>query len=357
VRFRNAGCWPVGVALNREERRVPKKISRASSRDAALSGEGVMTALVDRVFENPANSGGLMVVALTATAIIANAMFLQNNRHAETVFSHAAAPPAAMSPPLPVAAPVQQQALAPAPVSTMPTPPLPRPSPARQQANANTAAAQSQATAQVMPPVASPAIVAPVPTPPVAVGMSAADQTALVTALQRELARLGLYTGKIDGRIGRTTSAAIASYEKAAGLAPTGKPSAALLAMMKTPLAAPPLSATPPSAMTAPANDPIAAVTAGEGAAIDQRTDARQATIAEQEKARADAATQARYRMVQTALNSIAYGPLTVNGQPDAPTADAIRRFELDSGMTLDGQASDAVVARLKAIGAVPPGN
>ena len=329
---------------------MPKKISRASSQPvSAAAGEGVMSALVDRVFENPANSGGLMVVALTATAIIANAMFLQSSRHSEAVFGHATAvPQAVVTPPLPVAAPVQQQQA----TAAMPTPPLPRPSPARQQASANTAAT-SQAVVQPPPPT----VAAPIPTAPVAVGLSAADQASLVTALQRELARLGLYTGKIDGKMGSATGAAISSYEKAAGLAATGKPTAALLAMMKTPLPAPPVTAAPPAALAAPATDPITAVTAGQGTALDQRTNARQATIAEQEKQRADAELHAEYRMVQVALNNIAYGPVTVNGQADAETADAIRHFELENGLDLDGQVSDAVIARLKAIGAIPAGN
>ena len=291
----------------------------------------MMAALVDRIFENPANSGGLVVVALTATAIISNAMFLQPTHRSEFSVARPAAPVSDATP-----APTARSQQAP-----MPTPPLPRPSPARVQ--------QEQQQAQQAAPPAPPTATVPV-SPPAPPALKPADQAAMIAAVQRHLAELGLYTGAIDGKSGARTSAAISAYETAAGLAPTGKATAALLATMQAPLPAAPITPTPPAPVTAAPSDPIAGAA---GTDIDARASARQAAIDAEQKERADALMHASTRTAQQALNNIGYGPLVVNGQPDGETADAIRRFELDNGMPLDGQANDDVIARLKAIGAI----
>ena len=61
--------------------------SAGSRKARPAEGDGMAAAMIDRVFENPAMSGGLMVVALTATAIVSNAMFLQNGHHPDPLFS------------------------------------------------------------------------------------------------------------------------------------------------------------------------------------------------------------------------------------------------------------------------------
>ena len=53
--------------------------------------------------------------------------------------------------------------------------------------------------------------------------------SALVLATQRELAALGHYSGRIDGRYGKTTRSAIARYQRQAGLSATGRPDQATL--------------------------------------------------------------------------------------------------------------------------------
>ncbi|HVZ13910.1 MAG TPA: peptidoglycan-binding domain-containing protein [Bauldia sp.] len=308
---------------------MAKKSSRAAGRSVAAGGEGAMAALVDRIFENPANSGGLVVVALTATAIVSNAMFLQPTHRSAFAPARTAPLSSTASPP---AARAQQDA--------MPTPPLPRPSPARLQ--------QQPIQQQAAPPAPPTATVPIAPSAPPAA--KPADQAALITAVQRHLAELGLYTGAIDGKSGPRTAAAISAYETAAGLAPTGKATAALLATMQAPLPAAPITPAPVAPVTAAPAGPIAGVS---GQQLDQRADARQAAIEAEQKERAEAQMHADTRMAQQALNNIGYGPLVVNGQPDAETADAIRRFELDSGMPLTGQANADLIQRLKAIGAI----
>ena len=61
-----------------------------------------------------------------------------------------------------------------------------------------------------------------------------------------------------------------------------------------------------------------------------------------------------RIERVQTALNRIGYGPVVVNGIADDETINAIRRFELDNGLPVSGNADDGVVDRLIKIGALP---
>jgi peptidoglycan hydrolase-like protein with peptidoglycan-binding domain len=58
----------------------------------------------------------------------------------------------------------------------------------------------------------------------------------IVAGIQRELARRGFYDGAIDGIPGSRSAAAIRGFEQAAGLAPSGEPSEALLqAIMRAP--------------------------------------------------------------------------------------------------------------------------
>lgn len=326
----------------------------------AISGEGaegLLAGIVDRIFEDPARSGGLMVVAMTATAIICNAMFLQNTHRPAPLFpTRAQANTAPAAVPIPTPAPnfraVPDAAPAAQPVARVAAPqpaapPLPHPSPA----------AKPAAVAAVSP--------APVP----AQAPAAADSSvALVTEIQRGLARLGIYTGAIDGKTGARTSAAIAKYEEAAGLKPTGQATPELLYGLQHP------TATPIPSAVAPAADPI-------GAQLDRAALQRAATIAAATKTAASApaptaharTTQtqvvptaaatasagqqsklaAEYRTVQLALNRIGYGPVPVDGTANKATTDAIRGFELDNGLPVSGEPSPALSSRLTAIGAI----
>jgi peptidoglycan hydrolase-like protein with peptidoglycan-binding domain len=107
-----------------------------------------------------------------------------------------------------------------------------------------------------------------------------------------------------------------------------------------------PLPTAPRNTAAAPGPDPIAAE-------LDQREQQRAATIAGAEKAKAATQMQASYRIVQGALNRIGYGPVPVDGSAGQETIDAIRRFELDNGLPVSGEPSDALIARLIAIGAI----
>jgi peptidoglycan hydrolase-like protein with peptidoglycan-binding domain len=327
------------------------------------SADGMLAGIVDRIFEDPARSGGLMVVAMTATAIVCNALLLQHAQRPAPLFAPRSAQNAAPAPvPLPNPAPAYRtddpvdasvaHAQAAAPVAIA-APPLPRPSPAKAMPAAPAKPAAIVAQPQAAVPVPAKQTVQPaVPQQP---------SVALVTEIQRGLARLGLYTGPIDGKSGGQTSAAIAKYQEAAGVAATGQATPEFLQALQHPsmtMAAKPVS------------DPIASE-------LDQATQQRAATIAAQQAADAKAAAAdnaaaarkaaadssaaaqtknaATYRTVQTALNRIGYGPVPVDGAANKATLDAIRGFELDNGLPVSGEPSEALIQRLTAIGAIKP--
>ena len=281
-----------------------RRRAAANRHQAEAAADSAVARVVDRAFENPAMSGGLMVMAITAMAIMSNALFLQAGRHPEPLF--ATRPAATLR----------------APASAAVAVPLPR---TREEA-APTAIPSPSPKAAAVPPPAAPA---PVDASKV-----------LVTAVQRELARLGIYTGTIDGLSGLRTRAAISNWQTAAGLKPTGEATADLLTALRQPVAAAPLAAAPvpPVVKEAASTDQVAAAVA---------------RATELEREQAALAQGAQLRKVQVALNQIGYGPLGVDGQANQLTTDAIRRFQLDNGLPVTGELNDRVVARLVSIGAM----
>ena len=139
-----------------------------------------------------------------------------------------------------------------------------------------------------------------------------------VLQVQDELAARGLYDGKADGVLGAKTRAAIAAYERKYGLPETGLPSDGLIAHMR-------------------------------------RTTALDETAMVSDPAPAPATRDDRVVIVQEALNAIGYGPLQVTGGMTRETADSIRRFELDNGMPITGEANPDFIRKLVAIGAIAP--
>ena len=292
--------------------REPRTDARVADDDAPDGADGLIARLAEGAIENPAMTGGLFVMALTATAIVSNAMFLQNARHPDPLF--ATRPPAITD------------AAVPAPV------PLPR-----------------TRVADVPAPVAPAAPAVPQPMPP---------PVNLVGRIQQALAAKGLYSGTVDGVMGARTHAAIAAFEKSAGMRANGTPSQAVLdhlngvpakAPAPTPVAVkpPPAAATPAPAKPAPAVAPVVAPAPKPVAAA---VPTPVAAPAQPDPAAAD---RQRYKDVQDALNRTGYGPLAIDGHDDEATSNAIRRFELDNGLPITGKPGDRVVARLKAIGAM----
>ena len=326
---------------------------------AADSADGVLAGIVDRIFEDPARSGGLMVVAMTATAIICNGLFLQHAQRPAPLFpSRGAVDTTPVPVPLPKPAPTFRfdtpaaPDAAPAPAALV-VPPLPRPSPAR---------AAPVGVPKVVPIVQpTPPQPAPVQTMTPAAAPPALPTAPVVTEIQRGLARLGLYTGSIDGKTGPRLSTAIARYEEAAGVAVTGRPTPELLYALQHPQAAPAI--TPPADAIATQLDQatqqraasIAAQQAAEQAAATKAAAAQKAAADATARTAAAAKAAAAYRTVQTALNRIGYGPVPVDGTANKATLDAIRGFELDNGLPLSGEPGETLIQRLIAIGAIKP--
>ncbi len=175
-------------------------------------GSGIAGRLMERAVENPAASGGLLVMALTAGAIVINATYLQPADH-----------------PRPHLAPRAPSAASSAP----PAVPTPRPSPVQ---------------AAALPPVTAPATTSARPAaPPVVVSvpvrLTPEAEAAMITDVQRELAKRNLYAGTVDGISGSRTKAAIAAYQTSAGLPATGLATPELLTQLRQP--ATPKPATP----------------------------------------------------------------------------------------------------------------
>lgn len=340
--------------------------------DEEYVADGMVARMAIRVMENPALSGGLFVMALTATAIISNAMFMQSGRHPDPLFMTRPGPEAAVPLPRsrverPPEAPIV--AAAPAPVPAQRPPPEPRPAPVQ----------------AAVPPT---------------------SEAAVVRAIQEILSARGLYAGTVDGVSGSRTRAAVSTYQKAVGLPATGEPTIEVLNHMRgsaaataaaspapppptpsavtmasapqpavpatraatpvettAPMATQPAAAAPAAAVQQPvaAATPTAAPTAVPGIATPApATVAKPAgpgavtTTTAAASASPDALVRSRYAAIQRALNRIGYGPIDEDGFGGGDTADAIRRFELDNGLPITGAAGDRVIERLVAIGAMP---
>ena len=270
------------------------------------AADSAIARVVDRAFDNPAMSGGLMVMAITAMAIVSNALFLQAGHHPEPLFA------------------TRPAATASAPVRPAVTVPLPH---TREQAAAK-GESLSQVIAAAEPAAAPAAPAAPDP------------NKVLVMAVQRELARLGVYTGSIDGLYGPRTKAAISTWQTAAGIAVTGEPSPELLAAMRKPVAS-----APPAPPPVPAAVKQAASTDEVAAAVKR--------AAELEREQAALAMGKQLHRVQEALNRIGYGPVATDGRLDPSTKEAIRGFQLDNGLPPTGELDGKLMARLVSIGAM----
>ena len=239
------------------------------------AADSAIARVVDRAFENPAMSGGLMVMAITAMAIVSNALFLQAGRHPEPLFA------------------TRPAATAPAPAGP------PRPFPCRTRASRRPR--QSRRRRRRPPRHRRPRaalrwIANKVSSPPCSASLPVSASIPVPSTAST----------------GPRTKAAIATWQTAAGIEATGEPTPELLAALRKPVAA-----APPAAAPVPAVVKEAASTDQVAAAV--------ARAEELEREQAALAQGKQLRQVQEALNLIGYGPLTVDGQrarrPATPSA------------------------------------
>lgn len=185
--------------------------------------------------------------------------------------------------------------------------------------------------------------------------LAATADPALIARVQAELIRRGLMQGTPDGVPGPQTALAIRAFERAAGLAETGQPSAVLLAALegqskaaeRLPAERPAESAEALS--TAP--DPVAAaILSAEIPLTTASTGAGQAA----RPAKGTIDETARLVMdIQKGLANIAYTNVSIDGVAGSQTRAAIRHFQKHYRLPETGEPSRAVLDKLKEIGAL----
>jgi peptidoglycan hydrolase-like protein with peptidoglycan-binding domain len=235
--------------------------------------------LLSGIRRRPADAVGIAVLLAAIATILTNALFLQKGAHPAPILG--AAPPSA--------------AVADSTGSLIA---IPRPRPAELQTATKDAAKDAVKDA--------------------AKESAARARAALITDLQRELARKGFYEGPLDGMHGPKMESAIRDFEQAAGLKPTGEPNDALLrAIARAPAKTPPR---PQPASRRP------------------------------EQSAQPATAAPRVVAVQRALTDFGYGQLKPTGVVDDGTRAAIEKFERERKLPTSGQLSGRMLRELASL-------
>ncbi|CUU42807.1 hypothetical protein BVIRIDIS_18220 [Blastochloris viridis] len=237
---------------------------------------------------------GLALLALGSGAIAVNALLMQSGPHP--------APLAAATPVSPAPAPKAVPKMAATDLTGSLTPPQPIARPASLMAAAAEPAAPTPTTAAAEP--------------------ARRTRAQLISDLQHELQRLGLYDGTADGVLGPKTEAAIRDIELVLAWRETGEPTEALLASLRRVET----RATPRPPAAVPASSP-----APTAMPIDTRILA-----------------------IQRALARLGYGPLRPDGRPGGETRAAVQRFERDRNLPVTGEISSRLVRELAAVSGMP---
>ena len=240
----------------------------ATVESVEFGNEGGVRALLRRALgRSPLDAVALFALVIAAGAILINALYRQPGPHPAPIFS-----------------------VQPRPVATTPAegvvPPLPRVRPAAPAAAAPEAGVRPRAD--------------------------------IITDIQRELSRRGLYDGPVDGATGPKTDAAIRDFETAAKLKVTGEPSEEVLRAIQRL----PLKTVVPVPRPATRPDPIADLIAPGPRVI----------------------------AVQRALNDFGYGPVKATGVYGPETIAAIQKLERDRKLPVTGQISPRLMRELAAL-------
>lgn len=175
--------------------------------------------------------------------------------------------------------------------------------------------------------------------PPAEVAPAAPDRATLQTQklvrdIQVELRRLGMYEGPLDGLKGPATERGVRAYQRARGLNETGRVDEALMARLALDTGdgvngpdAPPLPPVPP-------------------ASVPEATSATSSTA----PSAALSPERARIVGIQSALAELGYGPIEVDGYAGEQTSNAIRRFELDRGLPINGAITGRIATELEKV-------
>lgn len=191
-----------------------------------------------------------------------------------------------------------------------------------------------------------------------------------IMAIQSILAERGYYSGLVDGVSGPGTERAVKSYQTDLGRQALGVADADFLLRLQQDRQPAPLPAPSPKGAT---QDGIASVIASnDQTAVPSIVQPAPVAAANASEPRLEPQTAAvvpapvpaapiivepepdpQIRAVQEALSLSAYGALEPDGLMGPQTADAIRRFQLDQGLTVTGEVDDSLVSRLIRVGAM----
>jgi peptidoglycan hydrolase-like protein with peptidoglycan-binding domain len=136
----------------------------------------------------------------------------------------------------------------------------------------------------------------------------------LTAQIQKELLKLGLFDGPVDGIAGEKTRTAVADYRRSNGLAASGKLDQKLLDHIRLTARLTAISAESEPALALKGDD--------------------------------------RIEKVQRGLAALGYRPGSFDGFIGKETREAIRAFERDRGWPETGEVSDPLIAELTDIGA-----
>ncbi|NKN39531.1 peptidoglycan-binding protein [Agrobacterium sp. a22-2] len=209
------------------------------------------------------------------------------------------------------------------------------------------------------------------PMPAAAAAAPEADPAVLIQQIQQELADRKLYDGPVDGRRGPKTAAAISAFQASIDMPVSGEPSAELLAALSIDRGA--TAAVPrdrPAVDLASAQsaiDPVAAaIRSAEKSIVTAPSTQPQAArgkpqpsppaeLASAEPGQGVGGAEAAGLImeIQRGLSNIAYTDITVDGVAGEQTRAAIRHFERHYRLPETGQPNEAVLKKLKSIGAL----
>lgn len=253
--------------------------ARASARPARKKGIGVTG---PRLAVAAATLGGALIVL--------NAVAFQTDRHPEPLFK-----------------PVAKTATA------LPVPPL------RQDGAQARAAFEPRPMGGARPqPVQAHAAPLPQPVPqqPAPRANQSADVTeAMLSEIQRELAKRGYFKGDPDGKPGTRTTQAIRDFQFSQRVAVDGRPSEALLRDIQA-----------------------------------TKTTMKDELLDLVRRASGDEPSPRTVRDIQRALNKAGYGPLKEDGQWGPTTRSALTRFEQDNRLPMKGEPKGRNIQALASV-------
>ncbi|MEJ8473923.1 peptidoglycan-binding domain-containing protein [Roseibium algae] len=162
--------------------------------------------------------------------------------------------------------------------------------------------------------------------------------SALVLDVQREMRRIGVYRGPLDGLPGPATEMAIRQIQRLQGQPETGIATQALLAViMLQGNRSVEAATTSTTAMPAlPRPKPHAGYVQSTSVPVPEPI--------------VVAPENMRFAKIQQLLADLGYGPLRADGVLGENTSAAIRRFELDRGLPITGDLGPKVIERLEMV-------